>query len=189
MRKIVILGSGAGGTMVAANLRKELDDGEWQITLIDKDEQHHFQSGYLFIPFGIYSRDDVLKPKRDFIPKGVDFVVDNVIKVDTEQRRLETEKGDTYDYDWLVISTGCRIVPEEVEGMMDVWREDVFDFYTLEGAVALSKKLKYFDSGKVVLNIAEFPHRSHRVCLYGRLVLPGERCQGQSGDRIRNTYR
>jgi len=159
MRKIVILGSGAGGTMVAANLRKELDDGEWQITLIDKDEQHHFQSGYLFIPFGIYSKDDVLKPKRDFVPKGVDFVVDNVIKVDTEQRRLETEKGDSYDYDWLVISTGCRIVPEEVEGMMDGWREDVFDFYTLDGAVALSKKLKYFDSGKVVLNIAEFPFK------------------------------
>jgi sulfide:quinone oxidoreductase len=159
MRKIVILGSGAGGTMVAANLRKELDDGEWQITLIDKDEQHHFQSGYLFIPFGIYSKEDVLKPKRDFVPKGVDFVVDNVIKVDTEQRRLETKKGDSYDYDWLVISTGCRIVPEEVEGMMDVWREDVFDFYTLDGAVALSKKLKYFDSGKVVLNIAEFPYK------------------------------
>jgi len=159
MRKILILGSGAGGTMVAANLRKELDDGEWQITLIDKDEQHHFQSGYLFIPFGIYSKDDVLKPKRDFVPKGVDFVVDNVIKIDTEQRRLETEKGDSYDYDWLVISTGCRIVPEEVEGMMDVWREDVFDFYTLDGAVALSKKLKYFDSGKVVLNIAEFPYK------------------------------
>jgi sulfide:quinone oxidoreductase len=159
MRKIVILGSGAGGTMVAANLQKELDQGEWQITVIDKDEQHHFQSGYLFIPFGIYSKEDVLKPKRDFIPKGVDFVVDNVIKVDTDQRRLETAKGDTYDYDYLVIATGCRIVPEEVEGMMDVWGEDIIDFYTLEGAVALRKKLKYFDSGKVVLNIAEFPYK------------------------------
>ena len=159
MRKIVILGSGAGGTMVAANLRKELDDSEWQITVIDKNEQHHFQSGYLFIPFGIYSSDDVLKPKRDFIPTGVDFVVDNVTKVDTEQRRLETAKGDSYDYDWLVIATGCRIVPDEVEGMMDVWGEDIFDFYTLEGAVALRKKLKYFDSGRVVLNIAEFPYK------------------------------
>ncbi len=159
MRKIVILGSGAGGTMVAANLRKELDDGEWQITLIDKDEQHHFQSGYLFIPFGIYSSDDVLKPKRDFIPTGVDFVVDNVTKVDTDQRRLETAKGDNYDYDYLVVATGCRIVPEDVEGMMDAWGEDVFDFYTLDGAVALRKKLKYFDSGKVVLNIAEFPYK------------------------------
>ncbi len=159
MRKIVILGAGAGGTMVAANLRKELDDSDWQITVIDKNEQHHFQSGYLFIPFGIYSGDDVLKPKRDFIPTGVDFVVDNVTKVDTELRKLKTEKGASYDYDWLVISTGCRIVPEEVEGMMDVWGEDVFDFYTLEGALALRKKLKYFDSGKVVLNIAEFPYK------------------------------
>jgi sulfide:quinone oxidoreductase len=159
MRKIVILGAGAGGTMVAANLRRELDEGEWEITVIDKNEQHHFQSGYLFIPFGIYSSDDVLKPKRDFIPTGVDFVVDNVTKVDTEQRKLETEKGDSYDYDWLVVSTGCRIVPEEVEGMMDAWGEDIFDFYTLEGAIALSKKLKYFDSGKVVLNIAEFPYK------------------------------
>ena len=159
MRKIVILGSGAGGTMVAANLRKELAADEWHITVIDKDEQHHFQSGYLFIPFGIYSREDVLKPKRDFIPTGVEFVVDNVVKIDTDQRRLETERGEYYDYDWLVVSTGCRIVPEEVEGMMDVWHTDVFDFYTLEGAVALRKKLKYFNSGKVVLNIAEFPYK------------------------------
>ena len=159
MRKVVILGSGAGGTMVATNLRKELDDSEWQITVIDKDEQHHFQSGYLFIPFGVYSREDVLKPKRDFVPKGVDFVVDNVTKVDTDQRRLETAKGDNYDYDYLVVATGCRIVPEDVEGMMDAWGEDVFDFYTLDGAVALRKKLKYFDSGKVVLNIAEFPYK------------------------------
>lgn len=159
MRKIVILGSGAGGTMVAATLRKELAGDDWTITVIDREEQHHFQSGYLFLPFGVYSRDDILKPKRDFIPKGVDFVVDNVVKIDTDQRRLESERGATYDYDWLVIATGCRIVPEEIEGMLDAWRKDVFDFYTLDGALALRKRLKYFSSGKVVLNIAEFPFK------------------------------
>jgi len=159
MRKIVILGAGAGGTMVAANLRRELKDSEWQITMIDKDEQHHFQSGYLFIPFGLYSSEDVLKPKRDFVPPGVDFVIDKVTRIDTNQRYLETEKGAKYDYDYLVIASGCRIVPQEVEGMMDVWREDIFDFYTLDGALALRDKLKYFNSGKVVLNIAEFPYK------------------------------
>jgi sulfide:quinone oxidoreductase len=55
MRKILILGSGAGGTMVVNTLQKELDGSEWQITVIDRDEEHHFQSGYLFIPFGVYS--------------------------------------------------------------------------------------------------------------------------------------
>lgn len=68
MRKIVILGSSAGGTMMANNLCKELDENEWEITIIDKDEKHHFQSGHLFIPFGVYTKQDVLKPKKEFIP-------------------------------------------------------------------------------------------------------------------------
>ena len=159
MRKIVILGSGAGGTMVAANLRKGLPEDEWHITVIDREEQHHFQSGYLFVPFGIYAKEDILKPKRDFIPTGVEFVVDNVVKIDTSQRSLKSASGNTYDYDWLVIATGCRIAPEEIEGMLDVWRQDVFDFYTLDGALALRDKLKYFSAGKIVLNIAEFPYK------------------------------
>lgn len=159
MRKILILGSGAGGTVVANMLRKELVESEWEITIIDRKEQHHYQAGYLFIPFGIYSENDVIKPKKEFIPKGVDFVVDNVVKINKDERRVETEQGRQYDYDWLVIATGCDIVPTEIDGMMDGWHTDIFDFYTLGGALELRKRLKYFDSGKVVLNIAEFPYK------------------------------
>ncbi len=159
MRKILILGSGAGGTIVANMLRKELLESEWEITIIDRKERHHYQAGYLFIPFGVYSENDVVKPKKEFIPKGVEFVLDNVVKINTDERRVETEKGDRYDYDWLVIATGCDIAPEEIDGMMDGWGKDIFDFYTLGGSLELFKKLKYFDSGKVVLNIAEFPYK------------------------------
>jgi sulfide:quinone oxidoreductase len=159
MRKILILGSGAGGTIVANMLRNELVESEWEITIIDRIEQHHYQAGYLFIPFGVYSENDVIKPKKEFIPKGVNFVVDNVLKINTDERRVETETGGQYDYDWLVIATGCDIAPGEIDGMMDGWRKDIFDFYTLGGALELYKKLKYFDSGKVVLNIAEIPYK------------------------------
>ena len=158
MRNILILGSGAGGTIVANMLRKELDPSEFQITIIDRQEQHHYQAGYLFIPFGIYSSNDVLKPKKEFIPKGVEFVLDEVVTIRTDQRRVETIRT-TYDYDWLVVATGCDIYPTEIDGMMDGWRQDIFDFYTLQGAMALRKKLKYFESGKVVLNIAEIPYK------------------------------
>ncbi len=158
MRNILILGAGAGGTIVANMLRKELPESEWQITIIDREERHHYQAGYLFIPFGIYGEQDVLKPKKEFIPPGVTFVVDTVVKIDPSQRRVETLLGQ-YDYDWLVISTGCTIEPGEIEGMLDAWRTDVFDFYTLEGALALRKRLKYFDQGKVVVNIAEYPFK------------------------------
>lgn len=159
MRKILILGSGAGGTIVANMLREKLFESEWDITIIDKKEQHHYQAGYLFIPFGVYSEYDVVKPKKEFIPKGVEFVHDNVVSINTKERRVETERGDLYDYDWLVIATGCDIAPAEIDGMMDGWQKDIFDFYTLEGSLELYKKLKYFDSGRIVLNIAEFPYK------------------------------
>jgi len=158
MKKMIILGSGAAGTMVAAKLRHKLPNTEWDITMIDNDERHHYQPGWLFIPFGVYTAEDCSKPKRDFVPEGVDFVLDEVTGVNPDTRQIEGKKG-KYSYDWLVIATGCRIMPEEVEGMKDDWRGNIHDFYTLEGALALHNKLKYFDSGRLVLNIAELPYK------------------------------
>jgi sulfide:quinone oxidoreductase len=158
MKRVLILGSGAGGTMVAAKLRRELDESEWDITILDNDEIHHYQPGWLFIPFGVYTAQDCAKPKRDFIPQGVDFILDEVVGVNPEKREVTGKKG-AYGYDWLVIATGCRIMPQEIDGMLDDWRGNVHDFYTLSGAVELGKKLKYFSSGRVVLNIAELPYK------------------------------
>jgi sulfide:quinone oxidoreductase len=158
MKKILILGSGAGGTMVANNLRKKLSSSEWQITILDNDEIHHYQPGWLFIPFGIYTAKDCQKPKREFIPDGVEFVLDEAVAIDTDKRQVETINGN-YSYDWLIIATGCKIEPEDVDGMMEDWHKNIHDFYTLEGTMALYKKLRYFQSGRLVLNIAELPYK------------------------------
>ena len=156
MKKILILGSGAGGTMVAAKLRKELDEREWQITVIDKDPTHHYQPGWLFIPFGIYTPEECAKPKAEFVPPGVELVLDEVVNVDHAKKKVKGKKGQ-YDYDWLVIATGCRVEPKEVDGMMEDWEGDIHTYYTREGATALYKRWKYFSEGKVVVNIAEMP--------------------------------
>ncbi len=158
MKRIVILGSGAGGTIAANQLRKELSEDEWEIKIIDRDEQHHYQAGYLFIPFGLYSRQNIIKPKKEFIPKGVEFIVDDVLQIEPERRRVVTSRG-AHSYDWLIIATGARIKPDEVEGMMDGWGKDIHNFYTLEGSESLRKALKYFTCGKLVLNIAELPFK------------------------------
>ena len=161
MKRIVILGSGAGGTMMAAHLRKQLEVRDWSITIIDNDEEHHYQPGWLFIPFGIYNRADCVKPKRDFIPKGVDFVLDEITGILPEKNRIETKTG-AFDYDILVIATGCEIAPEAVDGLED-WKADaegdVHTIFTLDGALALFKRLKRFEKGRLVFNIAEMPHK------------------------------
>ena len=116
MKKLVILGSGTGGTIIAAKMRQKLLESKWEITIIDRDWQHHYQPGWLFIPFGIYSAEDCVKPKIKF-PPGVNFVLDEVTGIDPEKREVKT-KRETFTYDWLVVATGCGIAPKEVEGMM-----------------------------------------------------------------------
>ncbi len=158
MKKLVILGSGTGGTIVANKMRKLLPESKWEITVIDQDWVHHYQPGWLFIPFGIYTKEDCVKPKTKYIPQGVHFVLDEVTGIDPDKKQVKT-KADTFSYDWLVIATGCRIVPAEVEGMMEGWGREVHNFYTQDGALALREKLQYFDKGRVVINIAELPFK------------------------------
>jgi sulfide:quinone oxidoreductase len=158
MKKLVILGAGCAGTMAANKLRRQLDRDEWSITIIDKDDRHVYQPGLLFIPFGVYKADEIVRSRSEFISKGINFVVDEVVAVDVDKQVVETTAG-SYDYDKIIVSTGVELAPEEVPGMMDGWQTKIFDFYTLEGAVNLEKALRNFRSGKLVLNIAEFPFK------------------------------
>ena len=113
MKKLVVVGHGTGGTIIAAKMRQKLPEREWEITVIDKDWEHHYQPGWLFIPFGIYTKEDCVKPRTKFVPAGVNFVLDDIVGIDPEKKQVKT-KRDAFPYDWLVIATGCRIVPEEV---------------------------------------------------------------------------
>jgi sulfide:quinone oxidoreductase len=159
MKKLLILGHGTGGTIMATKMREQLPEKEWDITVIDQDWQHHYQPGWMFIPFGIYTKNDCIKPKTKYVPPGVNFILDEIVGVDPEKKQVKTKQY-TFRYDWLVVATGCRIVPEEVEGMLGAgWGQDIHNFYTLDGAMALADKIKYFEKGRVVINIAELPFK------------------------------
>ena len=149
MKKLVVLGHGTGGTIIATKMRQKLPESKWQITVIDRDWLHHYQPGWLFIPFGIYTKEDCIKPRTKFVPPGVNLVLDEISGIDPEKKEVKT-KRETFPYDFLVIATGCRIVPEEVEGLIDCWGKDIHNFYTLEGALALREQMKYFDKGREI---------------------------------------
>jgi sulfide:quinone oxidoreductase len=158
VKKLVILGAGCAGTMVANKLRKKLDKAEWSITIIDKDDHHVYQPGLLFIPFGIYKAEDIVRSRSEFISRGIDFVIDEIIGIDLDKQSVETTAG-SYDYDKIIVCTGVSLAPEEIPGMMEGWQKTIFDFYTLDGAVKLCKAMREFKSGQLVLDIAEFPFK------------------------------
>ncbi len=158
MKKIVILGAGTGGTIMANKLRKTLSRDEWEITIVDNDKTHYYQPGFLFIPFGIYNRDDVIKPKADFIPSGVKMIFQSIDKIEPENNRVLLEGGQVLNYDYMILATGTNIDPDETPGLKgELWRKQIFDFYTLDGAVALREFFRDWEGGNLVINIAEQP--------------------------------
>jgi len=158
MKKLLILGAGTAGTMMAAKMRRHLDQEEWEITIVDQDNRHLYQPGFLFIPFDVYRERDVIKPRSRYIPPGVEFIVSPIDRIAPEENQVRLEDGTALDYDFLVIATGSRIVPEETEGLTGPgWYKNAFDFYTLEGAVALAPVMEKWEGGRLVLNVVEMP--------------------------------
>ncbi len=158
MKKLLILGAGTAGTMMLNKLHGELDKNDWQITIVDQHETHYYQPGFLFIPFGIYSKKDVVKPKRDFFPSGTNAITSEIEKIEPENNRVLLKNNSVLSYDYLIIATGARIKPEQTEGMKDkLWHKSIFDFYTIEGACALANFFKHWEGGKLVINITEMP--------------------------------
>jgi sulfide:quinone oxidoreductase len=156
MKNLVILGAGTAGTMMANKLNKVLNQKIWNITIVDKDETHYYQPGFLFIPFGIYQPEDVVRTKREFLPKNVNFIVDEVSRIEGEKNQVILKGGRTISYDLLVVATGANVVPEETPGLKaELWYKDIFDFYTYEGSTNLAKKLNDWKGGKLVINLTE----------------------------------
>jgi sulfide:quinone oxidoreductase len=158
MKKILIIGAGTAGTMMAVHLSRKLNRKEWSITILDKDENHYYQPGYLFIPFGIYTKQDVIRKGAKYIPAGVEYLLAQADQIIAEQNRVKLKDGREIAYDILIIATGTNIHPEETQGMVENgWRENIFDIYTADGADALSKKLPGFKGGKIAIHVVEMP--------------------------------
>lgn len=158
MKNLVILGAGTAGTMMLNKLHKAIDLNKWKLTIVDNEKSHYYQPGFLFIPFGVYTESDVVKPKEKFFPEGMNMINSEIWKVIPEYNKVHLQNGITLDYDILIIATGSRIAPEETEGLTgELWKKDIFDFYTLDGAKALAEKFKTWDGGKLVINITEMP--------------------------------
>lgn len=158
MKTILILGGGTGGTIMANKLSKRLDPQEWKIVVVDKEQTHYYQPGFLFIPFGMYKPEDVIKEKKTFLPSNVKFILAEIEKVTPVENEVTLRGGEKLHYDTLIIATGTDIHPEEIEGMKDGgWHQNIFDFYTFEGTTGLAKFLDKFDGGRVVVHVAEMP--------------------------------
>ncbi len=158
MKRLVILGGGTAGTMAVNKLRDRLPLAEWSISVVDQNDSHHYQPGYLFVPFGQYAPEELVKSRRRFMPDGVELVISGIDQVVPQENTVHLSDGRSLEYDYLVIATGVTPRPDQTEGMIgSEWRKSIFDFYTLDGAAALGGRLADWQGGRLVVQIVEMP--------------------------------
>ena len=158
MKKLLILGAGTAGTIMVNKMRKVLPDNEWSVVIIEKEANHYYQPGFLFIAFGYYQKKEILKPTVKFFPKGVEVITGEIEKIDPSMNLVNLVNGTQVDYDILIVATGTRISPEETPGLKgDLWQKSIFDFYTMSGAEALAEYFKTWQGGNLVINVADNP--------------------------------
>ncbi|MEX0709831.1 MAG: FAD/NAD(P)-binding oxidoreductase [Chloroflexota bacterium] len=159
MNRIVILGGGVGGTLVAnllvRKLRHEIDGHGATVTLVDEKGEHVYQPGFMYIAMGGERAEKLSRPERSLLDPEVLLEVGRALRIDEAKGRIEMEDGSHIGYDQLVIATGSRIVPEEIEH----FAEEAHHFYTAEAALKLRHALDAFTGGRIVIGIAGMPYK------------------------------
>ena len=156
--KILIVGGGMGGTILANNLARrltnELKTGKAKITMLSASEKHMYQPGLLYLAVGRITPDELYRDQASLLEPGMNFHVDPVEEFMLDDNQVKTKSGKTYDYDIMVIATGSRMFPEGIPGMVD----GAETFYTEETALKMFKTLQNFEGGKVVITVG-VPHK------------------------------
>jgi sulfide:quinone oxidoreductase len=159
MRRLLVLGAGTAGTMVVNKLRPRLPRDEWEITIVDQSVTHYYQPGYLFVPFGMYEPEQIVKPRERLIKDGIRQLTGVIEEVVTDAQLVRLEDGTELPYDQLVIATGTHPNPDETPGLAEPEAKErgVHSFYTLEDAIALRDAMERFDGGRLVVNLIDLP--------------------------------
>ena len=118
MKNVVILGAGYAGLTTLKGLKKAVKAGEVKVTLVNKNSYHYDTVNLHEVSAGNIPAKDICIDIKDVVVPGVEFVQDEVIKIDTEKKLVLTKKHEL-DYDVLVIGLGFQPETFGIEGMAE----------------------------------------------------------------------
>ena len=152
-KRIVIVGGGVGGTMLAnqlaSKLYPEILRGEVSIALLSNSPDHFYKPAFMYVAFNLFFKEELKRPERSLLRPEIEFHVEEVTRFDFNHQHLYTRSGKQYGYDFLVIATGCIPAPERIEGLKKAGDH----FYQYEPARQLAQRLSTIEKGRIFIGV------------------------------------
>jgi len=187
MQRIVVVGGGTAGTILANNLarrlHRELQGARVSITLLSASPRHMYQPGLLYVAFGKMAVSDLYVDEDTLLSPGIDFYVDPVEIFDLDHNEVKAKSGTTYGYDYLVICTGSRPALTLVPGLS----ESAHHIYTEEATVKTREALKDFPGGRIAI-VTGVPHKCPMVSLELTFLMYDYFKEREMLDKVSFTY-
>lgn len=154
-KRVIILGGGVGGTIVANRLRRKLRDSEADITLVDSTGQHLYQPGLLYVPFRGKNPQKLVRDEARLLSRGIQLIQGSCERISPADRAIHIGDGEKLTYDYLVIATGATLHPEIIPGLT----QGGHHFYDPPSALRLRDALSSFRGGRMLIGVASYPIR------------------------------
>ncbi len=188
MQHVVVLGGGVGGTLaanlIARKLRRRIEAGLAEVTVVDVTGQHAYQPGYMYIAMGHEQARKLVRPERSLLDGNVNLLVDEILGIDTANQEVRLASGTVLHYEHLVIATGSRIVPEELPGFVG----EAHHFYTPEASARMRSALDAFEGGRIVIGIGGIPYKCPPAPLEVAFLIEAELRDRGLRDRTEMTF-
>ncbi len=154
--QVLIVGGGTAGLTVAARLRRTRPSLD--VAVIEPESTHYYQPLWTLVGGGVFRLADSARQEADYVPPGVQWIVDRVTEVDPEKQVVRTEGGQRIGYDWLVLAPGIRILWDGVEGLPEILgKEGVSSNYSREHVEDTWRFLEGFSEGRAIFTFPSTP--------------------------------
>ncbi|MDA0988484.1 MAG: FAD/NAD(P)-binding oxidoreductase [Chloroflexi bacterium] len=152
-KRIIVLGGGIGGMVVANQLRKRLS-GEHQVIVVERNPRHYFAPSYVWLAMGWRKQETISRELSRLLSRGVQLIQGEISRIDIGEKRIFVGE-DEVRYDYMVMALGAELTPPSIPGLP----EAAYSFYEVSEAQRLRDALASFDGGRVALVVAGLPYK------------------------------
>lgn len=153
---VVIVGGGAGGIATASSLRKR--NKKLSLAIVEPNSTHRYQPGQTLVGGGVFKPEQLTRPMRSLIPKGVTWIQERVRSFEPEEDGVTLANDTRLRYSALVASPGIDLNWDAIEGAKEaLGTNGVTSNYEADLAPYTWKQVQNLKGGKAIFSQPPMP--------------------------------